>query len=133
MFKKHFTAYKTTAPELAAILLAIIKKSLGSCQMHQIQIISGFSELKDLLIEQFQVKRPREMIRLHFTISRDRLLVHDYNNHQNVIPIVHSALQRDLNIHLKGNAKTLCLEALTHPDPALYLNEEFQLYGFFRL
>ncbi len=101
--------------------------------MHQTQIMSGFSELKDLLIERFQIERPRETIRLHFTINLDRLLVHDYSYHKNAITIVHSVRQINLNISLKGNAKLLCLEALTRPDPAQYLNEEFQLYGFFRL
>ncbi len=93
--------------------------------MQQTHIISGFSELKDLLIEQFKVKRPREMIRLHFTISRDRLLIHDYSCHQNAITIVHSIRQKHLNTKLKGNAKILCLEALAQPYPALFLNEYF--------
>lgn len=100
--------------------------------MQQAQVVSGFSELKDLLIRTFQIERPREKIRLYFTDKDDQLLMHDYHD-QKFIIVIKSIRQIDLIEDLSEKSRLLCLEALMHLQPAHYLNEGFLLYGFFRL
>ena len=95
-------------------------------------MVSGFSELKDHLIESFKILRPRETIRLYFTENRNRLLMHDYHNHQYAVAIINNIQLQRLNDALGGNAKAICFEALQSSNPVSYLNSEFLLYGFFR-
>jgi hypothetical protein len=100
--------------------------------MEQVQIVSGFSELKDLLIQKFQIARSRERIRLYFTENDDQLLLHDFHEHKISLTIVRSIEQKILSGYLTENARLLCAKAIKEPDPVAYLNHGFLLYGYFR-
>lgn len=65
--------------------------------MQSTQMVSGFSELKDYLIDKFQIERPRETVRLHFTEDENRLFMHDYSHHQNAVVIISNIHLRHLN------------------------------------
>jgi len=46
--------------------------------MQQRELISGFSELKDLLIRTYKFEKEREFVRLYFSEYKNELLMHDY-------------------------------------------------------
>jgi hypothetical protein len=94
--------------------------------------VSGFSVLKDLLIQKHGIDRGREKIRLYFSVFEDSLIMHDYSDHQKTLTISLDLSQKDIAPFLKGSARLLCEEALKHEEPDKFLNEGFTLYGFFR-
>lgn len=49
--------------------------------MQQQQLISGFSELKDLLIRTYNIEKDREFVRLYFSECDNQLLMYDYDDH----------------------------------------------------
>jgi hypothetical protein len=99
--------------------------------MQQTEFLSGYSELKDLLVEHYG--HDRKKLRLYFSQTKNSLLMHDYNNHKNVVELVLNFEIPAFNRYLKPRAKKLVLNALRQNEPAKYLNDGFLLYGFFRV
>lgn len=101
--------------------------------MQQRELISGFSELKDLLIRTYNIKKDREFVRLYFSESKNELLMHDYDEHERVISLCFNLELKIIRERLGVSAYRLVQESLKHTSPALFLIKEFQLNGFFRL
>ncbi len=100
--------------------------------MQQTEFIVGFSELKDLLIETYKIDLPRDQIRLFFAEIDNTLLLHDYLNHKRSVLLSSNIHQkRSPNVRKKIALKIIFL-ALDSADPALFLNESYLLYGYFR-
>lgn len=100
--------------------------------MQQREFMSGFSDLKDLLIRTYKVDKEREFIKLYFTEKENELLMHDFNDHKRAIGICSDIKNKIIEATLSPIAKLLIKESLIHTDPAKFLNDEFKLYGFFR-
>lgn len=100
--------------------------------MEQMEIISGFSELKDLLIRMHHMKKDREFIRLYFSETNNMLLMHDYSDHKNAIVLCKSLMLKQVSGELTYVAHRLVLESLKHASPSEFLINNYQLYGFFR-
>lgn len=101
--------------------------------MQQRELISGFSELKDLLIRTYNIKKEYEFVRLYFSESDNKLFMHDYDDHRKVISLCANIERKLIVEQLNAKAYRLVQESLKHTSPALYLVNEFQLSGFFRL
>ena len=100
--------------------------------MQQREMVSGFSELKDLLIRTCKIERGRDLVKLYFSESRNTLVMHDYDDHKKEICI---CIDLDLKVvweGIAGNAQFLVSESLNQASPAVFLNDGFKLYGFFR-
>ncbi len=101
--------------------------------MQNRQIVSGFSELKDLLIKKYKIGESRENIRLHFSMSGADLYLHNYRRHEEKIKLARIVAGKMANnLILRSNARDLVDVALKEKGPAEYLNQQFQLNGFFR-
>ena len=100
--------------------------------MQQRELVSGFSELKDLLIRTYQIERGRELVKLYFSEEDNKLLMHDYDNHKKVIRLCLNLERKNIWNGLTGNAHRLVNESLKHASPSEFLIQEFQLNGFFR-
>ena len=100
--------------------------------MQQREVVSGFSDLKDLLIRTYKIEKEREFLKLYFTEKANELLMHDFNDHQRKIGICLDVKRKIIKDTLSPIAKLLVKESLLHTDPAKFLNDEFKLYGFFR-
>ena len=100
--------------------------------MEQREIISGFSELKDLLIRTYHIKKERELIKLYFSEINNTLLMHDNSDHKNAIVLSKNLKSKQALSGLPYMAHRLVLESLKHVSPSEFLNKEFQLNGFFR-
>ena len=100
--------------------------------MQQREIVSGYSELKDLLIRTYKIERSRELVKLYFTENDNRLLMHDYDNHKNSVEISKKINAKLISSQLSYYAFRLALEALKNQSPSEYLNSGFKLNGFFR-
>lgn len=100
--------------------------------MEQRELISGFSELKELLIRTFRIERECEFVRLYFSEHDNELLMYDYNDHKKVISLCVDLMQKRILNGLSVNAYRLVDESLKHTSPADFLIKEFQLSGFFR-
>lgn len=100
--------------------------------MRQQNLVSGFSELKDLLITTYKIEKPRELVQLYFSQSGMELLMHDYDDHKKVMHLCFDIRKKQTKIGLKTYAERLVNEALTHHLPSAFLNHNFKLYGFFR-
>jgi hypothetical protein len=94
--------------------------------------VSGFSELKELLIRTYKIERPAIEVRLYFTEEENALLMHDYDDHKKVIVLSNNIKTKHLSKALLGNARLLCFEALKTELPAVDLNNGFLLCGHFR-
>ncbi len=100
--------------------------------MPQIDMITGFSDLKDLLIRTYNIQKPREFIRLYFTLDNDYLLMHDFHDHKKVITLCFSINSKILRKGLTIKSQKLVMNSLNQNIPSEFLNNEFQLNGFFR-
>lgn len=100
--------------------------------MQQREFISGFSELKDLLIRTYNIKKEREFVRLYFSEHDNQLLMHDYNDHKRAISLCADLKQKSIRSGLSVYSKRLVTESLKFPKSSVFLNKEFQLHGFFR-
>jgi hypothetical protein len=100
--------------------------------MQSIEIVSGYSDLKTLLVRTYKIDRPVEFIRLFFSESQNELLLHDYDDHKKIIHICYSIKMKDIRPRLSRNSNQLILESLNQKSPAQFLNDGFKLYGFFR-
>lgn len=100
--------------------------------MQQRELVSGFSDLKDLLIRTYKIDRDRELIKLYFTIMDSELLMHDFDDHKKVICLCANLNNKFIRNVLVSKARLLVEESLLHTNPAQFLNLEFQLNGFFR-
>ena len=100
--------------------------------MKQRQIVSGFSEIKDLLVQKYKINKGRENIRLHFTMSDGELIVHDYHRHSYQIILTSVGFHSISNTLPNSFARELVDLALKELDPAIFLNQQFNLHGFFR-
>lgn len=99
--------------------------------MQTMAIVSGFSELKDLLIRTYNIERSRAEVRLYFTEDQDQLLMHDYHDHKKLIVLATSISRKELRKSLKGFAAQLCELALSEVEPSKFLNRRFTSDGFF--
>lgn len=100
--------------------------------MEQRELVSGFSDLKELLIRTYKIDRPRELVKLYFTEKHGALLMHDYDDHKKEIALAEGFQMRRLNPKLTLRANALVIEALQNENPEKFLNLEFDLNGFFR-
>ena len=75
--------------------------------MQQREIVSGYSELKDLLIRTYQIERRREFIKLYFTEKNNRLLMHDYNDHKKFIELVEEIDTKIVSTKLTNSARRI--------------------------
>lgn len=100
--------------------------------MQERVLISGFSELKDLLIKTYKLERSREYVRLYFSEKYNMLCMHDYDNHKNVIVISFDLENKFIKETITGNAYRIVKESLNYTSPAEFLNNGFKLSGFFR-
>ena len=100
--------------------------------MQERVLISGFSELKDLLIKTFQIERNTEFVRLYFSQKNNELLMHDYDDHKKAINLSFNLKKGDIKTMLTINAHRVVKESLKHKSPAEFLNNGFKLSGFFR-
>ncbi len=100
--------------------------------MQQRELVSGFSELKDLLIRTYKINRRREFVRLYFSIANNELLMHDYDDHKKALSLCSDIEQKKIREGLMSKSHRLAKESLKHPSPAEFLNNESKLYGFFR-
>ena len=96
------------------------------------EIVSGFSELKDLLIHTFKVTRNREFVRLYFTELDNELLMHDYADHKKVIVLSLDIESQDIPKEIPLRARRLIQNSLMQKGASDFLNRGFQLHGFFR-
>ena len=100
--------------------------------MQTMSAVSGFTELKDLLIRTYNIDRPKEEIRLWFTVLEDLLIMHDYQDHQKSIVLINSIQAKAFKKLKLNHATELLEEALETNKPDVFLNDGFLLHGFFR-
>lgn len=100
--------------------------------MQQREIMSGFSDLKELLIRTYKIDKDREFVRLYFTELAGALLMQDYHDHKKSIPLCYNVKRKLIEVTLSAKAQLLIEESLLHPVPAKFLNDEFMLNGSFR-
>ncbi len=103
--------------------------------MEQRTLVSGFSELKDLLIRTYNIDSDRSFIRLYFTEGRRgdaEILMHDFNDHSKMISVCTDLNRNIIPGKIKGNARHLVEKSLEFDSPSEFLNTNFILYGFFR-
>ena len=100
--------------------------------MQQSKIVSGFSDLKNLIIRTYKIEQDREFVKLFFSEKDNELLIHDYNDHSRVLTLVRQIDAKEIRIGLTANAYRLVKESLNHKSPSEFLINEFQLSGFFR-
>lgn len=100
--------------------------------MQQKELVSGFSELKDLLIRTYKIDRDRSLVKLYFSEKDDLLLMHDYDDHKKSLALSLSISNRDIGTGLTGHSYNLVAESLLQPNPTEFLNIGFKLNGFFR-
>ncbi|MBC7420838.1 MAG: hypothetical protein H7328_08920 [Bdellovibrio sp.] len=96
------------------------------------ELMYGFSDLKDLMIENYQIERGREFVKLYFTEQREWLFVHDYDDHKKQMYICNNVKDKKIRKGLSDRAQKLTREALKYSSPAQFLNSGFLLYGFFQ-
>ncbi len=99
--------------------------------MQQRELMSGFSDLKVLLIRTYKIDRSSELVKLYFTQADNELLLHDYDDHEKIISLCSDLKNKFIRDILTFKAKLLVEESLMHHNPAQFLNNEFQLNGFF--
>ncbi len=100
--------------------------------MQQLELVTGFSELKDMLIRKYKIERSRNLTKLYFSEKENSLLLHDYDDHRRTITLCSNLKSGTISDDLGLNAVLLVSESLKHPSPAEFLIREFQLNGFFR-
>ncbi len=102
--------------------------------MQQRQIVSGFSEIKDLLIRKYKITEDREKLRLYFTYNDGLLTVHNYRSHEQQIILTDRTFSGVINHMLPKNSfsRQVVKLALNETRPDDFLNSQFKLHGFFR-
>ena len=98
--------------------------------MQQKDLVVGFSDLKDILIQTYKIEKPREQIRLYFSFVEEELTMHDYEDHAKAIVLLQAGEVR-LQTGSFGWRLVNFVKGSRKPDALL--NDLFQLYGFFRL
>ncbi len=101
--------------------------------VEQMKIVAGFSELKDLLIRTHRIQKNKELIKLYFNAENNQLLMHDYDEHTKAIILISRLDKNEISNFSGHKARILVKYSLSFPNPALFLNEEFKLSGFFRI
>jgi hypothetical protein len=96
------------------------------------KIISGLSDLKQLLIRTYSIERSRALVKLHFTEKNNELLMHDYDDHNKVLILIRKIDDRQIRAGLTANAHGVVKESLNYPSPSEFLNTSFKLNGFFK-
>ncbi len=99
--------------------------------MQQHEQVSGFSDLKDILIRTFQIGRDRAHVKLYFSTLDNALLMHDYDDHKKVIVLSRDIKTKVIKQGITGATRELIIEALMHHKPQNFLNDGFKLNGFF--
>ena len=97
--------------------------------MQQKDLVVGFSDLKDILIHTYKIEKPREQVRLYFSIITADLWMHDYDDHAKKVALLQGGLNR-LPYDSFGWRLVNFVKKSRKPDALL--NDLFQLYGFFR-
>lgn len=97
--------------------------------MQQLEIVSGFSDLKSILIRTYNIEKSRQRVRLWFSESDNRLSMHDYYEHKNSVLL---SLDGEPMI-TEYFGRKLVVEALRWPDPVAFLNEEFRANGYYTI
>ena len=100
--------------------------------MDQLEIVLGYSELKELIIRKYKIDKNRELVKLYFTAEDNKLVIHDYHDHKKAITLVQNIKRRQLSIFSGHNGRRLVQQSLNYADPVKFLNDEFRLSGFFR-
>ena len=100
--------------------------------MKQRELVSGFSELKDLLIRIYKIDRDREFVKLYFSEKDNELLMHDYDEHEKVLDMSRDITNKQIRDGLNTNSHNLIQESLLYNKPSEFLNNGFKLNGFFR-
>lgn len=100
--------------------------------MQQTELISGFSELKKLLIRTYNIEQEPEYVKLYFSEFKNELLMHDYDDYKKFIRLCINLERKQLRKGLPHNARYLVIESLRHISPSKFLINEFQLYRFFK-
>ena len=100
--------------------------------MQQRELVSGFSELKDLLIRTYKVDRDRELVKLYFSEKDNELLMHDYDAHEKILTISRDIANKQIRDGLSIYSHNLIVESLLCHKPSEFLNNGFKLNGFFR-
>ena len=70
--------------------------------MHQRVVMSGFSDLKDLLIRTYKIDKDQGLVKLYFTEENNRLLMHDYDDHERVIYLCSNLKNKLIKINNVG-------------------------------
>ncbi len=100
--------------------------------MKQLDMVSGFSELKDLLIRTYKIERDPLQVRLYFSVNNNQLIVHDYDDHKNLLILSRNITKKAIGVGLTPKVHDLVEESLNQKSPSEFLIKEFQLNGFFR-
>ena len=99
--------------------------------MKQLDKISGFTELKDMLIRTYLINRSHDLVKLFFSERKNALYVHDYDDHSKALRICNNIELEYIPHGLPPNVFRLANESLKHASPAEFLINEFKLSGFF--
>ena len=99
--------------------------------MEQAELVIGFSELKDLLIEKYQTQTPREKLRLYFIFKNNNLFAHDFRDHSKFVLLSRDVHKKSIDKSLGNFAYRIIQRALNSDAPAQLLNNDFLLYGYF--
>ncbi len=99
--------------------------------MEQADFVVGFSELKDLLINKYNIQTPREKIRLYFTVMDSSLFMHDYKNHTKSVMLSRNVLNGQAMDFLQGKPFKIIQLSLQSVNAPKLLNEYFLLSGYF--
>ena len=59
--------------------------------MQQKDLVVGFSDLKDILIQTYKIEKPRDQIRLYFSFVGTELRMHDYEDHEKAVTVISDA------------------------------------------
>lgn len=100
--------------------------------MFESEFVSGFSELKNILIRTYEIEKPKVQIKLHFTVLDNELRMHDYDDHSKVVNLSDDILGKQVIEFPERQAVEIIKMALEQGDPLDYLRDGFLLYGFFR-
>ncbi|MBC7421677.1 MAG: hypothetical protein H7328_13190 [Bdellovibrio sp.] len=96
------------------------------------ELMYGFSDLKKLLIQTYQIDQPPEVVKLYFSEGDNALVVHDYDDHRKQLFLSLDVFNKLARPELPLKVINLVNESLKQSHPANFLNNEFLLNGFFR-
>ncbi len=100
--------------------------------MQSTEIMSGFSDLKDILISTYKIELSKNKLRLYFSLHNGELFMHDHQNHARQITLSPDIRKKFVGpLHGKKPAQRLVKHSLEQENPADFLNDLFLLNGFF--